>query len=86
MDSQGYGRLVEEQEDDISANNRNEKKEANTSQHNEFKSNINDCDIVTCTETSVPYSSDNGETNFQDEELQANSKRNEPPLIETRYL
>ena len=86
MDSQGYGLLVEEQDDDICAKNRNEKEEANTSQHNEFKSNVNDCDIVTGTETSMPYLSDNGEANFRDEDLQVNSKRNEPPLIETRYL
>ena len=84
MDSQGYGLLVNEHEDGAKANDANEKEKSNSSQHAENKSNINDCDTVTCISNSMPYMSETEEDKFQDKELQANRNSDEPPFIESR--
>ena len=78
MDSNGYGLLVNEHEDVVKAN------DANSSQHAERKSNVNDCDTVTCSTNSMPYIPETEEDNFQDKDLQANLNSDEPPLIESR--
>ena len=84
MDSPGYGLLVNEHEDVVKANDANEMNKSNSSQHTENKSNVNDCDTVTSTSTSVPYMSDSEEDNVQDKDLQTHLNSDEPPLIESR--
>ena len=84
MDSNGYGLLVNEHEDVVKANDANKQDKSNSSQHAESKSNVNDCDNVTCTSNSMPYIPETEEDNFQDKDLQANLNSDEPPLIESR--
>ena len=84
MDSNGYGLLVNEHEDVAKANDATEKNKSKLSQQAENKSNVNDCDTVTCTSSSMPHMSETEEDNFQDKDLQANSNSDEPPLIESR--
>ena len=84
MDSQGYGLLVEENEDDANANDKNEQKNSHSSQQTEVKSNVNDCDIVTCSSTSMPHLSETEEGDNQNKDLQEYSNSDEPPLIESR--
>jgi len=84
MDSNGYGLLVNEHEDVVKANDANKQDKSNSSQHAESKSNVNDCDTVTCTTNSMPYIPETEEGNFQDKDLQANLNSDEPPLIESR--
>ena len=84
MDSNGYGLLVNEQEDVVKANDATETSKSKSSQQAENKSNVNDCDTVTCTSSSLPYMSETEEDNFQDKDLQANFNSDEPPLIESR--
>ena len=84
MNSNGYGMLVNEHEDVAKDNDATEKNKSKSSQQAENKSNVNDCDTVTCVSTSMSYMSETEEDSFQDKDLQAHLNSDEPPLIESR--
>ena len=84
MNSNGYGMLVNEHEVVAKTNDATEKNKSKSSQQAENKSNVNDCDTVTCVSTSMSYMSETEEDSFQDKDLQAHLNSDEPPLIESR--